>query len=142
MIDTRAALTWSIFLAGLSSGLRKRQITGPCARNLLLGLFSSIVCVYVAETFVDFAQCHFQVGGIGTHCHGYNCLHISASLTLKFSGWRIQAAILLRRVSWGSQFAPTLVGIARGALTVCVLYLSCSCSFRHSCIWRRSSTGR
>ena len=33
------------------------------------------VYVYTLGTMVDFAQCHFQAGGIGAHqhCNGYNC---------------------------------------------------------------------
>ena len=82
VIDAFVSLTLSIFLAGLSYGLRNKQITGTSARNLLLGFFSIAVCVYVAGTFVDFAQCYFQAGGIGTHCHGYHCLQISVALAL------------------------------------------------------------
>ena len=31
------------------------------------------VYVYTLGTMVDFAQCHFQAGGIGPSCNGYNC---------------------------------------------------------------------
>ena len=73
VIDFLVCLVWSSFLGWLFLRLRRQEITALDGRRLLLASFRRVVCVYALGTMVDFAQCHFQAGGIGAHCHGYNC---------------------------------------------------------------------
>jgi hypothetical protein len=80
VIDAFVAFFWSIFMAGLSLRLRNKQITGTSARKLLLGSLASVTCIYTIGMLVDFAQCHFQAGGIGAHCHGFNCIQVALVL--------------------------------------------------------------
>jgi len=73
VIDFLVALVWSSFLGCLFQRLRRKRITALNGRRLLLASMRSVVGVYALGTLVDFAQCHFQAGGIGSHCNGYNC---------------------------------------------------------------------
>jgi hypothetical protein len=69
---------------------------------------------------VDFAQCYFQAGGIVTHFTALPRVQLPSDfcgLGVDNLSWKTQAAILLRRVFRRSRIVPTLVGIARGALT-------------------------
>ena len=73
VIDFFVCLVWGSFLGWLSLRLWQRKISSVDGRRLLLASFRCGVYVYTLVTLVDFAQCHFQAGGIGPHCNGYNC---------------------------------------------------------------------
>ena len=73
LLDFLVSLVWSVFLGWLFLRLRQKKVTALDGRRLLLLSLRGVVCVYTMGTVMDFAQCHFQAGGIGAHCHGYNC---------------------------------------------------------------------
>lgn len=53
---------------------------GAEGKSMLLRSLSCMSCIYALATLMDFAQCHFQAGGIGRHCHGYNCVQVALVL--------------------------------------------------------------
>ena len=73
VIDFLVCLVWSSFLLSLFLRLRRKEISSIDGRRLLLGSFRYGIFAYTLGTFVDFAQCHFQAEGIGSHCNGFNC---------------------------------------------------------------------
>jgi hypothetical protein len=81
VMDVLVCLVWSFFLIWLVLRLRSQKVTGLVGRKQLLDSFRCAVCVYTMGTLIDFAQCHFQAGGIGTHCNGYNCAQTALILS-------------------------------------------------------------
>jgi len=73
VIDFLVCLVWSSFLLSLFLRLRRKEISSIDGRRLLLASFRYGIFAYTLGTFVDFAQCHFQAEGIGSHCNGFNC---------------------------------------------------------------------
>ena len=47
---------------------------------MLLQMIACVSATYVVGALVDYAQCHYQGGGIGPHCNGFNCLRVSMML--------------------------------------------------------------
>ena len=81
VIDTAAALGMSAYLAVLYLKLRSKSVDGAGGRLSLVRLLAATSLVYVVASFIDFAQC-VQAGGIGRHCHGFNCVQTSLLLAV------------------------------------------------------------
>lgn len=82
LIDVVCSMFWGIFMLALVRALSTEAITGARGRELLLGSLAKVSYVYVVGSVIDFFQCHFQAGGIGSHCHGLNCAQIALVLSL------------------------------------------------------------
>lgn len=77
VIDTVCSMLWGVFMLSLVRSLSFKAITGARGRELLLGSLAKMSYIYVVGSVIDFSQCQFQAGGIGSHCHGFNCAQIA-----------------------------------------------------------------
>ena len=80
VLDTVCSLCLGLVYATLAVRLRRKTISGYAGRNVLLQTLASLSAIYAVGALIDYVQCHYQGGGIGPHCHGYNCLQTSIVL--------------------------------------------------------------
>ena len=80
VLDILCSLGLGLSLARLSMRLRRKAISGCSGRKVLLQTIACVSAAYVVGALADYAQCHYQGGGIGPHCNGFNCLRVSMML--------------------------------------------------------------
>jgi hypothetical protein len=73
------------------------------------------VIAYLLGAVADYLQCHFQAGGIGTHCNGTSCLRVAGATLVCFAvgRWRPRFLFLF---CFGVQGALRLEWAERGDL--------------------------
>ena len=82
VLDFVVLSTWSVLLAGLAWLLRSKRITPAHGRKAVMVSMAMAVLAYLFGAAVDYLQCHFQAGGIGSHCHGFFCIQTAALLSI------------------------------------------------------------
>ena len=90
VLDFAVMLCWAVMFQLLSFALRTNRITPAQGQSTVLASMTCVVFVYLSGAFADYAQCHFQAGGIGSHCHGQSCLRTAAAtvVCLVVGRWR------------------------------------------------------
>ena len=152
VIDLLVCLVWSSFLCWLFQRLRHKEITALDGRRLLLLSFRSAVGVYALGTLVDFAQCHFQAGGIGPHCNGYNCAQtalalVSSALVGEYKPEAFLAVCFLGqglyRLVWVlREERPTVVKVSISTTAAVLVLLSISLYAEEILYWRVAASKR
>lgn len=79
VLDFVVVTCWSVVLAILAFSLHAKCITPAHGRRAVMCTMSMAVLIYLMGAAVDYLQCHFQAGGIGSHCHGFFCIQTAAA---------------------------------------------------------------
>jgi len=152
VVDFLVCLVWSSFLGWLFQRLRQRAISSVDGRRLLLASFRCGVYVYTLGTMVDFAQCHFQAGGIGPSCNGYNCAQTalilaSSALVGEYKPDVFWAVCFLGqglyRLVWAwREERPTVVKVSISTTAAILILLSLSLYAEEIVYWRVATSKR
>ena len=90
ILDFVVMLCWAVMMQLLNLALRTKRITPAQGHAAVLAAMACVVFVYLSGALADYAQCYFQAGGIGSHCHGQSCLRTAAAtmVCLVVGRWR------------------------------------------------------
>jgi len=95
VLDVAISLVWCVFLFALAGGLYSTKLDVGTARTRLQTSILSVTVVYFIGAALDFVQCHYQAGGIGSQCHGFSCLQVAGASLLALVVMQVHARFFM-----------------------------------------------